>query len=497
MQNIDPIYFLTPIIVIGFSAGLVVYWRVRKRFSAWVLLLSLAAYAGAIILKEAFQAFTFGPFNAAVGGDPVALGLYFGLQTVIFEVGGAFLVAWYAFSKGKVRADDAEGYGIGLAFWENGALIGGSLLLSYVVYYATLAAGGAGAQQLFSALSGAAPSLFYPPAGALPMVGYAVLERVSSLLVHFSWGLLAVMAVAYRRRLFLWLALPMGLVDFLVPFAGAMGVQSFEGAVFGLGLLSLAVALVSTRGVRRATGEAPQPTLVSDRSASLLRTNFKRAIGFGRIYLVMGVVLPVVVGQGIGTSIPTDASVPPVLSEIFPLMLPLFAALGGVGALMVFVSDKSRGVYEYLIAYGVGVYDIFWSVVLATLGLVSIIILASLGGTAAIVLASGKSMPVSEIELILVYSIPLSYAAAAFMSMSGMVWSFLTTRVAGVNSPVGLAMPLGITPVLVVLLLSVAVGPGGFVLLTAAGTVVLVAAVVSMMVVANKKMVRERLLAEA
>ncbi len=106
-------------------------------------------------------------------------------------------------------------------------------------------------------------------------------------------------------------------------------------------------------------------------------------------------------------------------------------------------------------------------------------------------------MPVAEIELLLVYSIPLSYAAAAFMSMSGMVWSFLTTRVAGVNSPVGLAPILGIAPVFVVLLLSTAVGPGAFTLLTAAATLTLIVAVVSMMVVANKKMVRERLLSEA
>jgi len=80
MQNIDPVYFLTPIIVISFSFGLVVYWRYKRHFSKWDLLYSLAAYALAIALKYVVQIPTF----AAVGGNPVALGLYYGLQTAAF-----------------------------------------------------------------------------------------------------------------------------------------------------------------------------------------------------------------------------------------------------------------------------------------------------------------------------------------------------------------------------------------------------------------------------
>ena len=498
MQNIDPVYFLTPLVVVGFSAGLVVYWRLRRRLSAWVLLLSLVAYAGAMAIKTIFQAVTLGPFEAAVGGSGAALGAYYGLQTVAFEVGGAFLVAWFAFSRGKIRAGDAEGYGIGLAFWENGVLLGGSLLLNYVLIYAILAGGGTAAQQLYPTLSSDAPSLFYPPSAALPLIGYSVLERVSSLLGHFSWGLLVVLAVAFRRRLFLWLALPMGFVDFLAPFAGTMGLLAFEGTIFGLGLLSLAVALVSTKAARRGAGVVPPTTNTGKRTGSLFRTSFRRGMSFGRVYLVMAAVIPLFIGQLLtGVNVPAAASAPPIVSESFPHMLPVFAAMGGVGALMVFVSDKSKGVYEYLIAYGVSVYDIFWSTVLATLGLVSIVLAVALGGTAAFTLATGGSVPAGEVELLLLYSIPLSYAAAAFMSMSGMVWSFLTSRIAGVNSPVGLAPILGLMPVMLVLILSSAVGPGTFILLTAGATLVLVVAVASMMVVANKKMVRERLLSEA
>jgi len=58
MQNIDPIYFLDPAVIIGFSLGLVVYWRRRRPFTRAVLLYSLVAYGGAIAVKAAFQAMT-------------------------------------------------------------------------------------------------------------------------------------------------------------------------------------------------------------------------------------------------------------------------------------------------------------------------------------------------------------------------------------------------------------------------------------------------------
>ena len=40
-----------------------------------------------------------------------------GLQTVVFEVAGAFLVARFAISRGEMKRNDAVAYGLGLAFW--------------------------------------------------------------------------------------------------------------------------------------------------------------------------------------------------------------------------------------------------------------------------------------------------------------------------------------------------------------------------------------------
>src|SRR5262245_50860664 len=102
-----------------------------------------------------------------------------------------------------MRANDAEGFGISLALWENGVLLGGILLLNYAIYYAALAAGsGAVADRVYAALLQAAPSLFYPPSRALPLIAFSILERVSSLLVHFSWGYLCVLSAAFKRRAF-------------------------------------------------------------------------------------------------------------------------------------------------------------------------------------------------------------------------------------------------------------------------------------------------------
>ncbi|MDH2900561.1 MAG: hypothetical protein PXY39_06275 [archaeon] len=85
MQNIDPLYFITPIVVIEFSFGLVLYWHFKRSFSKWVLIYSLAAYAGAIALKYMIQIPTIAALDSAFGNSPVVLGLYYGIQTGVFK----------------------------------------------------------------------------------------------------------------------------------------------------------------------------------------------------------------------------------------------------------------------------------------------------------------------------------------------------------------------------------------------------------------------------
>jgi hypothetical protein len=253
VQNIDPVYLLTPIVVIAFSFGLVFYWYRRRRFSIWAGLFSLGAYAGAIALKYVVSAVALGPLQSALGNRTALLGAYFGAETALFEVGGAFFVASIAVSRGLFGAKDSEGYGLGLAMWENGVLFALPLLINYVAYYSILSAPSTAlAQTLYAQLAKDSPGLFYGNSEALPLVGYAILERVSSLLAHFTWGYLAVMAAVLRKRVYLAVALPIGfLVDFTVPYAQFVDLGLYELIVLVISLSGLAIALAVTREVRR------------------------------------------------------------------------------------------------------------------------------------------------------------------------------------------------------------------------------------------------------
>jgi hypothetical protein len=258
MQNIDPIFILQPVIVIIVASGLMVYWFFKRRFHMSVWLYSFAAYAVAIALKYALQIPTITPVTNYFGANSVGLGIYYGLQTVIFEVGITFAVAWYAISHGKLGRKDAEAYGSGLAFWENAALLGVLPLINLVSYYAILSADSSLAQTLYNQLYANAPGLFAPASEALRSVALGVVERISSIMIHIAWGYLCVMAVVYHKKWLFLIALPMGLVDFLVPFA-QNHLVAFEATVFALAVISVAVAWYAVKHVRKKAEPQTEP----------------------------------------------------------------------------------------------------------------------------------------------------------------------------------------------------------------------------------------------
>jgi uncharacterized membrane protein YhfC len=168
---------------------------------------------------------------------------------VVFEVGLAFIVAWFAVRRGALERKDAEAYGSGLAFWENAILLGLLSLINLVAYYSILSSNTALAQNLCTQLDASAPQLFAPASEALRAVALGVVERTSSILIHLAWGYLCFMAAYYhRRRLFL-IALPMGFIDFLVPFA-QNAIFIFEAMVFALAVISMLIAWYVTRTIR-------------------------------------------------------------------------------------------------------------------------------------------------------------------------------------------------------------------------------------------------------
>jgi len=241
---------LQPAVVIVACTLLLVYWHRRRGFDLVVLAYSFVAYAVAIGLKYAVQLPTIDAVTNYFGQRSAGLGIYYGAQTVFFEVGMAYLVASYAVRKGKLGVKDAEGYGAGLAFWENAVLLGALPLVNYLAYYAILSTDTSFAQTVYNLLSQNSPGLFDPMSQALPSVALGTLERISSMLLHFAWGYLCMMAAVYSRRRLFVIALPMGFVDFLVPFASTIGVVVFEGIVFTIGVVAVFVAWQAVKDVR-------------------------------------------------------------------------------------------------------------------------------------------------------------------------------------------------------------------------------------------------------
>lgn len=250
MQNIDLIYLAQPLVVTAVAVLLVLYWRKRRSLTWWVLLYSLAAYAIAIIAKTVFQLFT--ASAVASTGSLAAMGAYLGLQTVALEVGLAYAFARVAISKGRMSRKDASGYGIGLAFWENGVLLGALSAVNLAALYLTLGAGGAAASAAFASVSSTQPALLYSASQALPSVLLGMLERMSSVMLHAAWGFLAFLAAFYKRRRYLFAALPMGLVDSLVVLSGVIGTAPLEALIFAVALASVAVAWWASRDAGRA-----------------------------------------------------------------------------------------------------------------------------------------------------------------------------------------------------------------------------------------------------
>lgn len=243
-ENINPVYFLSPLAPIIFSFVLVFYWRAKRSFRWIVLVYALLAYGFAIMAKTIFQALTAAMVVQHFGSASVVTGLYYGLQTSFLEVGLAYGVARYAANRNVFSESDAEAYGISLSFWENGVLLGIFSLVSILSTYLAIAYGGSALSQTVSSeLMKAQPSLFNGTLEALPNIGFSILERTSSLLAHFAWGFLVVISVVRKKPVYFLVALPMGLLDALVPLAGTMGIPIFEATIFLLSVGFLAIAL--------------------------------------------------------------------------------------------------------------------------------------------------------------------------------------------------------------------------------------------------------------
>ncbi len=223
---------------------------------------------------------------------------------------------------------------------------------------------------------------------------------------------------------------------------------------------------------------------------SLLGTTVRRTLTVGRLYLAIGAGISLI----LTIILLTGARASTAFSTTFPLEIPLFAVLGSTGALLTFTTDRTKGVLEYLIAYGVRSRTLFVNGLVSAVAMAAIILgLALLIGLG---LAAGRGIEFTTdlVKSISLYTLPMTFAGAMFTVMVGMIWSSVSTPRTGINSPVGIAPMVGIAPTILVLLVAETAPSSDFYYITGGAAAAIVVAVVGLLVLSAKLMGRERFL---
>jgi len=178
---------------------------------------------------------------------------------------------------------------------------------------------------------------------------------------------------------------------------------------------------------------------------SLLGMEIRRSFWMGRVFLAVSFAytllfqtILILAGSG-------------AFDTTVPLLLPIFSVVGAMGSLSVYSSDRIKGVFEYLMAYGFTPQRLFLDVLLAGLTMVSLVVGVSLAFGVGLYVATGHTVSATLVELLVIYTIPMSYASVAFATTVGMYWTSLSSPRAGMNSPVGIVPFIGIAPSLLTL----------------------------------------------
>ncbi|MCI4318603.1 MAG: hypothetical protein L3K23_00500 [Thermoplasmata archaeon] len=192
--------------------------------------------------------------------------------------------------------------------------------------------------------------------------------------------------------------------------------------------------------------------LRTDGAPDLLWLTVRRSIALGRLYLVVGTAYLVLLA--VATSF-TGGTTFAVVSTLF---LPTFVVVGSLGGVIVFTSDRQKGVFEYLLAYGLSPRRLFENILAATLILATIVVATSVAVDVVVLAAAGHPVPLALIVGLGVYGLPMGYGSAAFTAMVGMYWTALSTPRQGMSSPIGVLPLVGIVPSLATLAAAFAFG---------------------------------------
>ncbi len=169
----------------------------------------------------------------------------------------------------------------------------------------------------------------------------------------------------------------------------------------------------------------------------------------------------------------------------------------------VFTSDRLKGVLEYLMAYGISPRRQFANILVASLVSATIVLAIATAVGTIIFLVQGYASNTFFL-LIAFYSLPMTYASAAFVAIVGMYWTALSSPRQGMNSPIGVAPFIGILPSIATLGATVALGAAGlditgpsFLIVTSIAVGLVAALVLVLLGRIGRLLRRERLLSPA
>lgn len=189
----------------------------------------------------------------------------------------------------------------------------------------------------------------------------------------------------------------------------------------------------------------------------LVKFNLTRAFTsvYGLVYMIIGMVMPTILMVTILTRSGLQAapSVASILYFVLAAFLPVFATVGGIGVTYLFSTDRSNGVYEYLIATRkIKIRDIFISYAVATVIVISIILAVDITVAFIVIGKQGHTALIDFLKLVGVFSVPIAYLSSLLSALAMLTWSSLSKTFPGVNSPGGVGTLIGVIPPIVLLL---------------------------------------------
>ncbi len=236
------------------------------------------------------------------------------------------------------------------------------------------------------------------------------------------------------------------------------------------------------------TNESVVPLV--ERAPILTGTTIRRTITIGWRYLAIGTAMSLLLALILLAGARSGSA----FAKTFPLEVPLFAVLGSMGGLMTFTSDRTKGVFEYLIAYGIRPRTLFIDGLVSTSAMAAIILGLSLLVGLGAANAYGVAVTGDLVKSVALYTIPMSFAGALFTAAVGMIWASISTPRTGINSPIGIAPMVGIAPTVLVLVVADTVPASEFYYVTVGAALTIIAVVVALLMMSARLMGRERFL---